>query len=103
MSVWSCLKAKAHTDVDSCPDQPLLQVSPVMCRNQTIPYELTYPTQNISTINFGTWPVLYEGIDCPTGNMTLQYHFLNVSTVVRGAVGYISLYHELKAQHTDIL
>lgn len=52
------------------------------CRNQTIPYELTYPTQNISTANFGTWPIVYEGVDCPVGNLTLQYHFLNVSTVV---------------------
>ena len=53
------------------------------CRNQTIPYEVTYPTQNVSTDDFGTWPIIYEGIDCPIGNYTLQYHILNVSTDVR--------------------
>lgn len=52
------------------------------CRNQTLPYEVTYPTQNVTTTNFGTWPILYEGIECPTGNNNLQYHFVNISTVV---------------------
>ena len=51
-------------------------------RNQTLPYEVTYPTQNVTTRDFGTWPIMYEGIDCPTGGNKLQYHIQNVSTVV---------------------
>lgn len=51
-------------------------------RNQTLPYEVTYPTQNVTTTNFGTWPILYEGIECPTGNNKLQYHVANISTVI---------------------
>ncbi|DBB16324.1 TPA: hypothetical protein ACH3X3_014630 [Trebouxia sp. C0006] len=51
-------------------------------RNQTLPYEVTYPTQNVSTDAFGTWPIIYEGIECPVGNYKLQYHFENVSTVI---------------------
>jgi len=43
---------------------------------------VTYPTQNVSTDAFGTWPIIYEGIECPIGNYKLQYHFENVSTVV---------------------
>ena len=63
-----------------------LMTAYVWFRNQTIPYELTYPTQNVSTANFGTWPIIYEGVDCQVGNSTLQYHFLSVSTVVRNGV-----------------
>ncbi|KAA6424865.1 MAG: eukaryotic translation initiation factor 2 subunit alpha-like [Trebouxia sp. A1-2] len=55
---------------------------PWQSRNQTLPYEVTYPTQNVSTDAFGTWPIIYEGIECPTGNYKLQYHFENVSTVI---------------------
>lgn len=53
-----------------------------VCRNQTLPYAVTYPTQNVTTTEFGTWPIIYEGVDCPTGGHKLQYHIQNVSTVV---------------------
>ena len=55
----------------------------LLCRNQTLPYAITFPTQNTTDIyTAGNWPVLYEGVPCPVGNSTLAYQFLDTELAV---------------------
>lgn len=54
----------------------------VPCRNQTLPYALTYPVQGLDTDKFGNWPIEYEGTPCPVGNDSVAYQFLDNSKAV---------------------
>ena len=75
---------------------------PCLNRNQTLPYDLTYPVQGLDrsvTDKFGSWPILYEGVPCPVRNHSLAYQFLDASKAVCPCACHFCLCEGLGLMH----
>eukprot|EP01025_Chloroclados_australasicus_P039721 TRINITY_DN412_c0_g1_i2.p1 TRINITY_DN412_c0_g1~~TRINITY_DN412_c0_g1_i2.p1 ORF type:complete len:454 (+),score=39.57 TRINITY_DN412_c0_g1_i2:83-1444(+) len=45
-----------------------------------LPYGISYLTKGISPIGMGSWPIEIQAVECPVGDYTMEYTFIDLGT-----------------------